>query len=89
MREFAVRLSETMHKPVVDLTGLDGPFDFTLDITKYSPPPPIPGQAYERVDMEYLVLRALQEELGLTLESRKMAVNRVIVDSVQKNPTGN
>jgi uncharacterized protein (TIGR03435 family) len=89
MREFAVRLSETMHKPVVDLTGLDGPFDFTLDVTKYSPAPPDPGQAYERVDMAYLILRALQDELGLTLESRKMAIDRVIVDSVQKTPTGN
>lgn len=40
MGDFAERLAQIFHKPVVNQTGLNGIFDFTLDATKYSPPPP-------------------------------------------------
>jgi uncharacterized protein (TIGR03435 family) len=89
MGDFAGKLSETYHKVVVDRTGLDGLFDFTFDATKYFPPPPAPGQSYERVDMEYMILRALQDELGLTLEQRKLTVDRLVVDGIEKVPTQN
>jgi uncharacterized protein (TIGR03435 family) len=83
MAEFARLLSDPMHKPVFDLTGLKGSFDFTLDGTKYEA---APG---ERDDEMYMIMRALQDEVGIRLEPRKMPVNMVIVEHVEKSPTAN
>jgi uncharacterized protein (TIGR03435 family) len=89
MHEFAALLSEPMQKPVVDLTGLPGSYDFTLDATKYVAPEPAPGQPREREDETYMVLRALQQQLGLRLEARKLTINMLIVDKLEKAPTAN
>jgi uncharacterized protein (TIGR03435 family) len=83
MAEFARLLSDPMHKPVVDLTNLKGSFDFTLDGTKYEA---APG---ERDDDLYMIMRALQDEVGLRIEPRKVTLNMVVVDHVEKNPTEN
>jgi uncharacterized protein (TIGR03435 family) len=83
MPEFARLLSDPMRKPVVDLTNLKGSFDFTLDGTKYEAPPG------ERDDEIYMVIRALQEEVGLRIEPRRVTLNMVIVDHIDKNPTEN
>ena len=83
MPEFARLLSDPMRKPVVDLTNLKGSFDFTLDGTKYE------GAPGERDDETYMVMRALQDEVGLRIEPRKVTLNMVIVDHIEKNPTEN
>jgi len=62
-------------RPVVDKTGLDGAFDFTLDWTT------------EPDGVSIFV--ALQEQLGLKLEARKGPVELLIVDHVEKTPTDN
>ncbi len=89
MREFASLLSQPMQKPVWDLTGLTGKYDFMLDGRNYVPPEPAPGQPREGQDESYMVLRALQEQLGLKLEPRKMTVEIVAVDGIEKTPTEN
>lgn len=89
MHEFAALLSEPMRKPVIDLTDLKGAFDFTLDASNYAPPEPAPGQPREQTDDSYLVTRALQDELGLRLEARKLTIDMVVVDHVEKVPTEN
>jgi uncharacterized protein (TIGR03435 family) len=83
MPEFARLLSQPMRMPVIDLTNLRGSFDFTLDGSKYEAPPG------ERDDETYMVMRALQEQAGLKVEPRKVTVNMVVVDHVEKNPTEN
>jgi uncharacterized protein (TIGR03435 family) len=89
MHEFAALLSEPMRKPVIDLTEIKGTFDFTLDASNYVPPEPAPGQPREREDETYMVLRALQDQLGLRLEPRKLTIEMIIVDHVEKVPTEN
>ncbi len=89
MSEFAALLSEPMHKPVIDLTGVKGAYDFTLDATNYAPPEPVPGQPREREDEGYMVLRVLQDQLGLKLEPRKLSIDMVVVDHAEKIPTEN
>jgi uncharacterized protein (TIGR03435 family) len=83
MPEFARLVSEPLRKPVFDLTGLKGSFDFTLDGTKYEAPPG------ERDDEIYMIMRALQDEVGIRLEPRKLPVNMVVVDHIEKSPTQN
>lgn len=64
--------------PVVDKTGLPGVFDFSVDIH------PELG-----TDMFTLWQRALQDQLGLRIASRKGNLVVVVVDKASKIPTEN
>jgi uncharacterized protein (TIGR03435 family) len=89
MHEFAAALSEPMRKPVIDMTGLKGTYTFTLDASNYVPPPPAPGQPREQEDESYMVMRALQDQLGLRIENRKISISMLVVDHAGKVPTEN
>lgn len=84
MRMLARILTEVMGKPVVDLTGLKGTFDFTLDGSNYTPPD-TPGQP----DVAYMFTHALQNQLGLRLENRRLTVNMLVIDHIDRTPTQN
>jgi uncharacterized protein (TIGR03435 family) len=58
-------------RPVLDKTGLEGAFDFTLDWTPET------------------IFTALEEQLGLKLESQKAPIEVLIVDHIEKIPTEN
>jgi len=77
-------LSNILRAPVIDETGLKGRFDATIDASKYLPQP---GDAPP--DPIALIMTGLQQELGLKLESRKVNLDYVIVDRVEKTPTEN
>jgi len=64
--------------PVVDKTGLAGVFDFSVDMR------PDLG-----TDMFTAWQRALRDQLGLSLESRKENLSVIFVDSAAKIPTEN
>jgi bla regulator protein blaR1 len=86
-------LSDLTGRPVIDKTGLTGLYDFTL---KYAPelgriagPPgffaPSPGGAPPAVDPDAPSLSvALQEQLGLKLESSRGPMEVVIIDKLEK-----
>jgi uncharacterized protein (TIGR03435 family) len=67
-------LSSVMRKPVSDMTGLEGSYDFTVDPKPYAGP----GQ-----DLPGMVISAIQEELGLKLESKKIELQVMVIDSIQ------
>jgi uncharacterized protein (TIGR03435 family) len=64
--------------PVLDKTGLEGTYDFTVDQR------PEPG-----TDAFTGWKRTLEDQLGLGIESRKDDVKIVVVDSAEKIPTPN
>jgi len=68
-------------RQVVDRTGLKGLYDFTLEWTPDRPE----GQDNPGPSL----FTALQEQLGLKLESVKAPVEVLVVDSVEKRPSGN
>jgi len=70
--------ASTSQIPVVDKTGMPGVFDFSVDIH------PELG-----TDMFALWQRALQDQLGLKIESRKGDVAVLVVDQAVKIPTEN
>jgi uncharacterized protein (TIGR03435 family) len=76
---------------VVDKTGLDGTFDFTLEYAGRpaaggAHPPPLPdGEA----DTAPNLFDALRQQLGLQLEEKKMKLQVLVVDHVDKVPTDN
>jgi uncharacterized protein (TIGR03435 family) len=84
-------LSSQLGRPVIDRTGLKGNFDFKLEWTPDpgqsfafgggppgadAPPPPDPNGPS--------IFTAVQEQLGLRLESQKGPVEMLVIDKVEK-----
>ena len=91
MAEFAGFLqARVLDRPVVDQTGITGKFDFTLewrpDLSQLGPTgpganaPQLPPEVEARPDL----FTAIQEQLGLKLESSKAPVDAYVIDKVQK-----
>jgi uncharacterized protein (TIGR03435 family) len=73
-----------LDRPVVDFTGFAGYFDLTLDWAPVGGADNAtggPGAAS--------IFTALEEQLGLKLESRKIPIDVLIVDSADRAPTSN
>ena len=83
MKQFAERLSRLLQAPVEDATGTTGGYNFTLkwaaETLSANPPADADGPT---------IFTALQEQLGLRLESRKVSMEMLVIDTVEK-PTEN
>lgn len=71
---------------VTDATGLIAKYDFTLE---FSPRPAQPGSSPEVVEQLPDIFSALQSQLGLKLERKKMPVEVIVIDHMEKTPKGN
>ena len=83
MAELAAALSDPLRSPVVDVTGLAGRYDFTLDFSSFVPDP---GQT---VDEMTATVAVVEQQLGLKLESRKLPTPILVVDRAEKIPVEN
>jgi uncharacterized protein (TIGR03435 family) len=81
-------LTEVLRMPIIDETGLKARYDITVDMTSYvpdnfehsnGPPPDLPG----------IVMAAVQNELGLKLESRKAPLDMIVIDHIERAATEN
>lgn len=105
MPQFAERLQWTangyIHSPVIDATGLEGGFDFTLN---FSPAGlaqglgrggPVrdggPGEAPAASDPNGAIslFDAVEKQLGLKLEAQKRPVEVLVIDHAEQKPTEN
>jgi|SRR5271157_1622608 len=102
MAQFADVLSQPLQRPVVDMTGLKGGFDFTIDISRYLSMDDMGprregggggGAGGLRLPdistIEAAAVMALREQLGLKLESKKSPIDMIVVDKAEKVPTEN
>lgn len=93
MDEIADQLAQQLDKPVQNLTGIDGVFSYKLEWTadeEPAPPKPDGGQpATANVPAGPSLFSALQEQLGLKLEARRLPVEILVVDHVERAPTEN
>ena len=80
MQEFADFISGPLQTPVVDETGLTARYDFVLDFTPYIPE----DQTSRKANVTGIIMAALEGELGLKLESRKVPVDMMVIDHVEK-----
>ncbi len=78
MAMLATVLSKPLQQHVIDRTGLQGAYDFTL---RYDPDPN-PGSA-PATDFPSIVT-ALHEQLGLTLKNTRAPVEILVVDHAEK-----
>jgi uncharacterized protein (TIGR03435 family) len=91
MKKFADLIGREAGRPVADATGLNGVYDFTLD---WSPAAGLRvdagenGQPAPAADGPS-VFTALEEQLGLRLESGKGSTEVLVVDKVDRMPSGN
>jgi len=94
MAQLTANLSGRLARPVIDKTGLTGEFDFRLEWTpdenqlaRTMPPGAPPSGPGDSSGLS--IFTALKEQLGLRLESRKGAVNVLVIDSANRIPTDN
>jgi uncharacterized protein (TIGR03435 family) len=89
MGTLARNLSGNLGSPVVDKTDIKGIFNLTLawapDEMQY-PGKPDTGAAEPSTGPS--IFSALQEQLGLKLETQKTTVEMVVIDRIEK-PTAN
>jgi len=91
MDYFAFRLAQLMDLPVVDLTGLKGGYDFTLEYTRDLPPNFPEGGKINGEDPDTTgpsIFQALKQQLGLELKAQRGPVEVIVIDHVER-PTAN
>lgn len=71
--------------PVIDQTGLQGAFDFMLD---WAPAAQVADAALEPLPGP-TIFEAVESQLGLKLERKKLPLPIIVVDRVDRVPTGN
>jgi uncharacterized protein (TIGR03435 family) len=81
MAALATGLQPIVDRPVIDQTGLEGRFDVEYS---YSPQPPAPGVESVFGPDAPAISVALEEQLGLKLESRRMSVPVLVIDSIER-----
>jgi uncharacterized protein (TIGR03435 family) len=86
-------LYSVIHQPVIDASGLEGKYDFTLtfsaDITASALTATEGAGLPQSGDSGPTIFKAIEEQLGLKLEPRRIAVNLFVVDHVEKDPSEN
>ena len=83
--------------PAIDMTGLDGGYDFTLDFSPIElvqgPRPEAgnaaPGSAALDPTGALSLLDAVRQQLGIRLEETKRPVPVLVIDSINEKPTDN
>lgn len=93
MKEFAVALAlhVAVARPVRDKTGLPGRYDFRFEFTPpfiHGPAPDSPGVPNPAADSGPTLFTAMQEQLGLKLQSEKAPTEFLVIDSAA-HPTEN
>ena len=85
MQNLADALTGDVDRPVLDMTGLRGQYQFTLAFRsdRETPSPDAPESTGASI------FTAIQSQLGLKLEPRKASVEMLIVDHVELTPTEN
>jgi len=82
LAEFGQMLTPLVGRMVVDKTGLAGRFDFTLTFTpQLTPQDP---SATARIEPAIPLASALEEQLGVKLQSTKAPVEVLVIDHVER-----
>jgi uncharacterized protein (TIGR03435 family) len=91
-----VVLNMNLSKPWVDKTGLNSLYDYRLEFAPENlvfvtpdgaPIPPAPASGLN--DPFPNLFSALQQQLGLKLDSKKILFDVIVIDHADKTPTGN
>ena len=91
MEEVAGVMQAHLDRPVVDQTGLKGRFDFQLqwtpdETTQFTPlgAPGEPPKPPERAETQPDLFTAIQQQLGVKLESTRAETDVLVIHKVEK-----
>lgn len=90
--QLATMLTNQLHRPVLDKTGLTGKYDFSLEFAPVlNVPPPLPGAPSGATAAEPApdLAAAVQQQLGLKLVASKATLEVIVIDKAEKVPTSN
>jgi uncharacterized protein (TIGR03435 family) len=79
MEVLAIDLASPLGRPVIDQTGVKGQYDIQLDYAR-------DGDANSSLPS---IFTALEEQLGLKLEPRKVPVELLVIDRIETVPSEN
>lgn len=82
MARVAEVFSNQVDRPVIDMTGLTGIYEFTLEWARNENAPSENGPTVN-------IYAAIEQQLGLKLESRKAPIDILVVDRAEKVPIEN
>jgi uncharacterized protein (TIGR03435 family) len=93
MAQLALQLGPpTCNRPVLDRTGIDGFFDFTLDRSRYVLDPETGKPIVDwrgAIDTEGSSLRAVRDQLGLEVKADRAPFEVLVVNRVRSAPSAN
>jgi uncharacterized protein (TIGR03435 family) len=82
-----------VHSPVLDATGLEGGWDFTLSFSTAGQFQggvlPAPGSTSADPNGAISLPEAMEKQLGLKLEPQKRQLAVLVIDHIEQNPTDN
>ncbi len=93
--EIATRLSNVVGKPVIDHTGLKETYDYTLfyQITNLTAQPAGPASDITSPIADHpdlpTIFQAIEKQLGLKLQTKKLPVSIFVIDYAIADPTPN
>ncbi len=80
--------SPVLDRPVIDETGIAGRFDFSVKFTpddsQFHGHPPVPPSSDDKAEPAPNLFEAIQQQLGLRLEAKKVQVDVMVLDHVEK-----
>lgn len=83
LEHFAEVLGDQIHQPIINATGLTGKYDFVVSWSSAAMQPSVPADSGPNI------FAAIQEQLGLKLESKKLPVDSVVIDHIARTPSEN
>jgi len=81
-------LSREIRLPIVDQTELSGRYDYFLDINAYITDE-MRNQSGPPLEAPSIIANALQGQLGLKIETKKLQLDVLVIDKIEKSPTEN
>ena len=81
MAQLSDTFARQLGRPIVNQTGLDGEYDFELELTPDESRPSPTDPAF--------LLSALRDQIGLTVKSDKIPMDILVIDSAEKVAAGN
>ncbi len=89
LRSLAITLSNEVDRPVIDKTGLTGPYNFSLEYTPRTILMAADGEdAAPQKTTAPPIEKAIEAQLGLKLVPGRTTVNDIVIDHVER-PTAN
>jgi len=84
LAQLAEMISSPLQAVVVDQTGLKGYWDFTLDMSSFMMTQPTGME-----DAIGMIIQAVNEQLGIKIDQKKMPAEVLIVDHAERVPVEN